>query len=114
MYEYFTPVMKKEHMLYSSELGRIYKIYTTKKITGPLYAKSPHSRLITEMINDYAQDNNIPNEVLFAHTLKGLARVYPKALYEKAMEWFFVNIKDTTDVSYMYTTNKGIKFRFCL
>lgn len=79
MINYYKMVSKEEHMLYAKEIAELYKLYEEKNSS-----LNQATTFVRNRINEYIAtlDNY---EQLYYSTRNGLAKVYPKNIYTKAL-----------------------------
>lgn len=83
LFKYFKEVHSTEHMLYSKEIASMYNLIDAKG--------TPRFRVVTNAISKYIKENNINHEPIYYETKYGLCQVFPRKLYEPAMELYFKN-----------------------
>lgn len=80
MYDYYKLVQDEEHMLYAKEIASYYKLYEEKDsstiVSAVTYVRNKLNEYVATL-DDYEQ--------LYYSTRNGLAKVYPRSIYEKAL-----------------------------
>lgn len=105
MYTYYVPIQLEDHLLYSSEIASKYRIKSDKNGT-------PHAQLISMVINDYLAQYEVNAGDIYYQTSHGLAKVYPKEIYEPAMGQFLKKYTQY-NVTYQYLSLGNAKtYRF--
>lgn len=101
-YIYGKDVDIEEHMLYSSEIAELFKIYNGKYYYGAL---------VTQAIKDYVTINGIDDNNYFYNTRYGVKKVYPCNIYINAMKYMFANTMVIENASYYISLdNKKYKY----
>ena len=81
MYTYYKKIKKEEHMLYAKEIAKKYGILSMNNKEA--------TRLVTKVLDEYIEKNNIQEEQLYYITKNGYpSRVYPRHVYMQAMSEF--------------------------
>ena len=99
LFDYYMKITSNEHMLYASEIAKMYNINST---TG-----KPHYSLVKTVIVDYMKDNNFEYIPLFYNTKNGLKEVFSKKHYEPAISKLLANGK----CEYKSLNNKTYYFK---
>jgi hypothetical protein len=87
-------------MLYLKEIAQVYGLHS---LNG-----TPHSRLITAIMNEYQLlQNKIYPEIYWS---SNLYRVWPQEQYAPAMKWFIDIVKKTNATQYTFSDGKTYNF----
>lgn len=108
MYQYFTPVYSKEHMLFGKEIAERYGIMTVND--------QPHTRLvkllIAQQLEDFPESLQLP---IYYLTKTGPVRVYCFAIYDKVCKSFIQRSKlvdGEMKTIRMFDGNKTVNFKY--
>ena len=75
--EFGYPFTCTEHMLYPSEIARIYRIRKNNKLD---------IKGVEKLLDVYHKENNIMSKFYYETSRGNLRRVYPKSIYDSAIK----------------------------
>ncbi|QAA31255.1 hypothetical protein [Clostridium manihotivorum] len=107
---YYKKIELDEQLLFDSEIARKYKIYRYKNNKNEI-KNSLNAKLVTVIIEEYIQENNIKCEELYYPTFSGIARVYPESVYKPAIEQFLEK-QCANESNQYYKAKNGAKYKF--
>lgn len=95
MYKYIKgkEVFMQEHMLSSTELARLFGLYTLNN--------NPNGLLVTRILADFVRDSNLNVSDYFYPHGRGVMRVYPEIVYRKALNDFVFDLENGKEYSYV-------------
>lgn len=98
--EFYKKVKVKEHLLYASEIAKLYGIYSYT-------SNKPASNFVSILLAEHIENTNFQDEQLYYHTASGyMVKAYSKDTYQSAMNRFFRkisqygNINSDTKITY--------------
>ena len=100
MITYYRRVYIEEHMLMCGEIADKYGILSK--------SNKPHSRLITDLIYDYWNTQNVEIPEYYYSSMR-MNRVYPKDFYHDPIKWLVRSIKTEGEHSFLIN---GIVYKF--
>ena len=107
VYEYIKgqTITSTEHMLSATELAKCYGLYTLNN--------NPNGMLVTNILADYIENNNINvAEYYYPHS-KGCMRVYSAHIYHPALLDFTFSLEPGIEYTYQSKVRKiRIKYRY--
>lgn len=108
MYQYIKghKTLMEEHMLSATELAKMFGLYTLNN--------NPNGLLVSCVLANYIKNNNLNvSEYYYPHS-RGVMRVYPSIIYQKALNDFVFDLVEETEYTYIDKDNKrkiGYKYK---